>query len=297
MKALFLVILFPFTILSQNYVDIVKLSYAYSFSSKFENTTESTRANTIEAGLVFPKVINEKYTFISGFNLDFNNLMLNPNSESINLYSTTLRLGIASTYSEKWSSTFIFMPKVASDYSSLSFNDFYFGGFAILKQKKTENLFYRYGFYASSEAFGVTSTPILGFYYVSPNNKFEADISLPVAANISYNYGKVSLGFDYFGIERSYNLGTLNNLKTYVEQNRWEFASYLQLNKLAKNVLIRWKLGYAHNEHKVFEQGDKVDFKLIAFAFGDNRTRLNPKMQGTLFVKMEFIYRFHFESP
>ena len=293
-RVLLLLLVFPITVLSQNYVDIVKLSYAYSFDSQFEDTSESTTVNTVEAGLVFPKVINEKHTFISGLNFDFNNLMLYPESDRTNLYSTTLRLGMASTYSDKWSSMIVLMPKVASDYSSITFDDFYFGGFAILKQKKTEKLFYRYGFYASSEAFGVTFTPILGFYYVSPNDTFEADISLPVAANINYNYGKVSLGFDYFGIERSYNLEPENKLKTYVEQNRWEFASYLQLNKLSKNVLLRLKLGYAHNEHKVFEQGDKVDFKFIAFAFGDDRTRLNPKMQGTLFAKVEFIYRIHF---
>ena len=294
-RVLLLLLVFPITVLSQNYVDIVKLSYAYSFDSQFEDTSESTTVNTVEAGLLLPKVINEKHTFISGLNFDFNNLMLYPESDRTNLYSTTLRLGMASTYSDKWSSMIVLMPKVASDYSSITFDNFYFGGFAILKQKKTDKLFYRYGFYTSSEAFGVTFTPILGFYYISPNDKFEADISLPVAANINYNYGKVSLGFDYFGIERSYNLEPENNLKTYVEQNRWEFASYLQFNKFSKHILMRLKLGYAHNEHKVFEQGDKVDFKFIAFAFGDDRTRLNPKMQGTLFAKVEFIYRIHFD--
>lgn len=295
MKAFLFAFLFSLTALSQNYVDIVKLGYAYSLGSKFENTSESTTTNTIEAGLLFPIVVNEKQTVITGINLDYNNLMLFPESERTNLFSTTLRVGIASVYSEKYSSTIVLLPKVASDYTSITTNDFYIGGFAVLKKKKTEKLFYRYGFYASSEAFGVTSTPILGFYYVSPNDKFEADISLPIAANINYNYGKISLGFDYFGIERSYNLEPTNNLNTYVEQNRWEFASYLQLNQFSKNTLLRLKLGYAHNEHKVFEQGDKVDFKFIAFAFGDDRTRLNPKMQGTFFVKAEFIYRIHFD--
>lgn len=295
MRVLLFAFLFPFIVLSQSYVDIVKLSYAYSFNSKFENTSESTNTNTFEAGLIFPFVINEKHTIITGLNFDYNNLMLYPESSRTNLYSNTLRLGMASVYSEKWSSTIVLMPKLASDYSSISSNDIYIGGFAVFKNKKSDNLFYRFGLYASSEAFGVTSTPILGFYYSSPNAKFEADISLPIAANINYNYGKFTLGFDYFGIERSYNLEPENNLKTYVEQNRWEFASYLQFNKFSKNILLRLKLGYAHNDHKVFEQGDKVDFKFIAFAFGDERTQLNPKMQGSPFAKMELIYRIHFE--
>ena len=294
MKVL-LFLLLPIAACSQNYADLVKLSYAYSFDSKFENSSESTTVNTLESGLIFPKVINQKYTFISGLNFDFNNLMLYSDTDRTNLYSTTLRVGIVSNCSEKWSCTIVLLPKVASDYSSITSDDFYIGGFAILKKKKSNNLFYRYGLYTSSEAFGMTFTPILGFYFVSPNDKFEADISLPVAANLNYNYGKISLGFDYFGIERSYNLEPENSLNTYVEQNRWEFAGYLQFNKLYKNVLLRLKLGYAHNEHKVFENGDKVNFKFIAFAFGDDRTRLNPKMNGTLFAKVEFIYRIYFD--
>ena len=290
-----LLFLMPITILAQDYVDIFKTSYAYTFNSKFENTTENTDVNTFETSLILPFEINKNITLITGLNFDYNQLMLFPNAEETNLYSTTIRIGFATTFSEKWSSTIVLLPKVASDYSSISSKDFYLGGFAIFKNTKRKNLFYRYGFYVSDEAFGLTFTPIIGCYYLSPDNKFEADISLPIATNINYNFGAISIGFDYFGIGRSYNLKPENDQNHYVEQNRLEFANYVQFNSLSKNILFRFKLGYTDNEHKVYEQGDKIDFKFIAFNIDDNRTLLNPKLSGSLFFRLEAIYRFKLE--
>jgi len=288
-------LLMPITIFSQDYVDLFKVSYAYTFNSKFEGTSESTDVNTFEAGLILPFKINTNNTLITGLNFDYNRLMLSPNAEDTNLYSTTLRVGLATTYSDKWSSTIVLLPKVASDYSNISSNDFYLGGFAIFKNTKRKNLFYRYGFYISNEAFGLTFTPIVGCYYLSPNKKFEADISLPIAANINYSFGALSIGFDYFGIGRSYNLKPENDQKLYVEQNRLEFANYIQFNTLSENILFRFKLGYTDNEHKVYEQGDKIDFKFIAFNIKDDRTLLNPKLLGSLFFRLEAIYRFQLD--
>ena len=111
----------------------------------------------------------------------------------------------------------------------------------IKERQKGKNLFYRYGFYVSDEAFGLTFTPIVGCYYLSPDKKFEADISLPIATNINYNFGALSIGFDYFGIGRSFNLKPENDQKLYVEQNRLEFANYVQFNTLSKSILFRFK--------------------------------------------------------
>jgi len=288
-------LLMPISIFSQDYVDLFKVSYAYTFNSKFEDTSESTDVNTFETGLILPLKINTNNTLITGLNFDYNRLMLFPSAENTNLYSTTLRFGLATKYSEKWSSTIVLLPKVASDYSNISSNDFYLGGFAVFKNTKRKNLFYRYGFYISNEAFGLTFTPIIGCYYLSPNKKFEADISLPIATIINYNFGALSIGFDYFGIGRSYNLKPEKDQKLYVEQNRLEFANYIQFNTLSENILFRFKLGYTDNEHKVYEQGDKIDFKFIAFNIKDDRTLLNPKLLGSLFFRLEAIYRFQLD--
>ena len=246
-----------------------------------------------DAGLTFPVVLNENQAIITGADININNVQLFPEAEYTGLYSTNLKLGLASTWSEKWSTTIVFLPKIASDYKNISGNDFYLGGFALLKLKKNENLKYRFGIYASQEAFGLFTTPILGWYYLSPNKKFEMDMSLPISADVSYKLGSTTLGMDYFGIGRSYNVHYENLPTIYADLSSLEFAGYLQFNALEESVLLRAKVGYSSNNYEMYAEGDKMDLGVSAFSFGDGRTQLNPSLNGGIFLKFEAIYRFH----
>lgn len=295
-KILFLTFLFSFCGFSQEYADIFRIGYGQTFNNNFEGTESSTNVNSFEAGLTFPVVLNENHALITGADFSINNLQLFPNAEYTNLYSTNIKLGLASTWSEKWSTTIVLLPKIASDYKNISTDDFYFGGFALLKLKKNENLKYRFGVYASQEAFGLFTTPILGWYYLSPNKRFEMDMSLPISADISYKFGITTVGLDYFGIGRSYNVHYENLPTLYADLSSLEFASYLQFNALEESLLLRAKLGYSSNNYEVYADGEKMDLGVSAFSFGDDRTQLNPSLNVGIFFKMEAIYRFHIEN-
>jgi hypothetical protein len=301
-KLLIALLLFPCLAIAQEYVDLFKIGYGETFNNNFEGTTSSTRIKTFEADLIFPVVLNKKNALITGAAFSRNNLQLFPESEFTSLYSTTFKLGLASTYNDKWSSTTVLLPKIASDYNTISGDDFYFGGFAVLKIQKhlpdeqdKKNLIYRFGFYGSSEAYGIFSTPIIGWYYLSPNGKFEMDMSLPIVADVNYTCGSFTYGIDYFGIGRSFNI-TKENANVYVDLSSLEFASYLQYNALHKSVLLRAKFGYSSNDFEVYTKGDEIDFGLSAFSFGDDRTQLNPSINGGLYLKFEAIYRFDITS-
>ncbi len=298
LKKLFVFLLFsPFFLAAQEYVDVLKLGFYNTFDAEFEGTNESTDVTGFEAGITFPIVLNDKFALITGVDFSTHHLLLSPDfNQSTDLYSTLLKLGLATTHSSTWSSTIVLLPKISSDYENLSGDDFYFGGYAVAKLKKKENLIYRFGFYASTEAFGMFGTPILGVYYVSPNNRFEIDASLPIQVDINYSFGKATLGFDYFGIGRSYNISQETSIPVYIEQSPLEFASYIQYGILDNSILLRAKIGYTSNTHEVYEQGDKLDFRLSAFNFGDDRTQLNPDILGSVFVKFEAIYRIHFDK-
>jgi hypothetical protein len=292
-KILLYLFLFPSLVVAQEHIDLLKIGYGKTFNNSFENTSENTEVTTFDANLTYPIVLNDKNTFITGAAFNYSNLQLFPNTDYTSLYSSTLKIGLASTFNEKWSSTVVLLPKIASDYKNISGDDFYLGGYAILKLKKKENLIYRFGFYASSEAFGVFSTPIIGWYYLSPNKKFEMDMSLPIAADINYKLGFATVGVDYLGIGRSYNLNQGTLPKQYVDQNSLDFLGYFQFNTLKNTVLLRIKAGYSTSNYEVYEDGDKIDFGLSAFSFGDNRTQLNPDISGGLLLKIEAVYRFN----
>jgi len=278
---------------AQDYVDIFRIGYGETFNNDFEGTNSSTSIRSFEVGLTFPVVLNDNHAFITGADFSTNNLQLFPEAERTSLYSTNIKLGLASTYSERWSSTIVLLPKIASDYNDISSDDFYLGGFALLKLQKKENLIYRFGVYGSQEAFGFFTTPIIGWYYLSPNKKFEMDISLPISADVSYDLGKTTIGMDYFGIGRSFNIKKENQPDTYVDLSSLEFAAYWQFNFLDKSVLLRTKLGYSSNNYEVYTDGETIDLGLSAFSFGDDRTQLNPEMKGGFFAKIEAIYRFN----
>ncbi|CAM3327915.1 DUF6268 family outer membrane beta-barrel protein [Aequorivita lipolytica] len=287
---------FPFFSSAQEYVDILRIGYGQTFNNNFEGTDSSTFVKFLDAGFTFPIVINEKQALITGADFSRNNLQLFPDAEYTSLFSTNLKLGLASTWSEKWSSTIVLLPKIASDYKNISNDDFYSGGFALLKFQKNKNLKYRFGVYASQEAFGLFTTPILGWYYLSPNKRFEMDMSLPISADVSYKLGITTVGVDYFGIGRSYNVHYENRPTLYADLSSLEFAGYLQFNALDESVLLRAKLGYSSNNYEMYAEGEKLDLGVSAFSFGDDRTQLNPSLNGGVFLKFEAIYRFHIKE-
>lgn len=291
-KRLLIIFFLPFFCIGQEYVDLFKIGYGQTLKNEFEEIDGSTNIKSFKTGLTLPLPISENHALVTGADFSFNKLQLFPEAEFTSLYSTFLTLGLASTWSEKWSTTLVLLPKIASDYKHISSDDFYLGGIAILKFKKSENLLYRFGFYASQEAFGVFATPILGLYYLSPNKKFEMDLSLPIKGDINYKLGAATIGIDYFGISRSFNLHYDNMPAMYADLGSTEFATYLQFNVFNESVLLRTKLGYSSDDYQVYAKDDKIDLAISAFKFGDDRTQLNPPLAGSIFVRLEMIYRY-----
>ncbi|WP_214111863.1 DUF6268 family outer membrane beta-barrel protein [Aequorivita echinoideorum] len=281
---------------SQNYVDLLKIGYGQTFNNNFEDANSSTYVKSFDVGLTLPIVLNKSHALITGADFSRNNLQLFPETNFKSLYSTNVKLGLASTWTEKWSTTVVLLPKIASDYHIITSKDFYVGGFALLKLKKKENLIYRFGAYGSQEAFGFFTTPIIGWYYLSPNKKFEMDMSLPISADVNYTFGTTTLGLDYYGIGRSFRLHYENSTSLYADLSSLEFAAYAQFNTFEKSVLLRAKVGYSSNDYEVYRSDEKIDLGVSAFSFGDDRTQLNPSISGGFFFRMEAIYRFQIEA-
>ncbi len=301
-------LLFPYFGISQDYVDLVKVSYGETLNNNFDGPrSPDTNILFVDADITVPIVINPKNAFITGLAYSQNRVQVFPDNEIdifrpgfdedgfVNLYSTLLKIGLATTYDDVWSSTVVLLPKIASDYVNISGDDFFVGGIALLKMQKTEHLKYHFGVYGSTEAFGFFTTPIFGWYYLSPNAQFEMDMSLPIAADINYTCGAFTYGVDYYGIGRSVNL-TADNSDVYIDVSSLDFSAYVQFNAFEKSVLIRAKAGYASTNFEAYQKGDKLDLGVSAFSFGDDRTQLNPDLSGGLFLKLEAIYRFNLSS-
>ncbi|HLF51143.1 DUF6268 family outer membrane beta-barrel protein [Flavobacterium sp.] len=290
-QLLFLIL--PFLCTAQEYIDIFSINYGKSQKTTFENSSVTTSISTFQTNLILPIVLNEKYTAITWVNFSSYSLQLFPDSNNNHLYSTNLRAGLKINHSEHWSGIYLFMPKVASDYINLSSEDIYLGGTALLKYKRNERFSYSLGLYGSSEAYGISMTPIIGFYYHSPDKRFEMNFLLPNDADINYSLtDKTKIGVDFLGHGNSYKLTTDNIRSTYIENNSIDFSSYVQRSVLDKKILLRLKLGYSLNEFRAYPIDQKLDLQILVLKFGDNRTLLLEDKSNTFLLKLEAIYRF-----
>jgi len=296
-QLIFCLVFLPITLIAQEYVDVFKFGYSYSDQAKFKDTNENTSINAFNGAVTLPIELSSKHVFLTGVDFSSHNLWLSPEyNQSTTIYNTIVKVGLATTFTEKWSTTLVLLPKIASDYKIISGDDFNFGIYAIAKLKKSEHFKFRFGLYASTELFGVFATPIIGAYYLSPHKRFEIDASLPITAAINYHFESVTVGFDYFAIGRSYNISQETSTPLYVDQRPIEASTYIQFGLAENSILLRTKVGFSSNTNEVYKQGDQLNYRVSAFSFGDNRTQLNPDILGSIFLKFEAIYRIHFKK-
>ena len=286
------------TVNAQNYIDLGSISYAITPQNKFENSSEQSRMEELDLKLNFPVVIDEKNVFLTGLYANRVQVKLDPNiSENTNLNSLGLVLGLNHTYSEKWSATYVLLPKISSDLNELSGKDFQLSLLSLFNYTKKSNLNYKIGLYANTERYGLSVMPLLGFYYQRPDKKFEANLILPYFADVNYQlFERTNVGLNFDGLGSSYNMNKRLYIDkdTYAVKSSQELFAYLMF-QLGTSFYIKPKLGYSiFRTYEVFENNDKVDFALASFEVGDNRTQLNTNFKDGAIFKIELVYRVHF---
>lgn len=283
---------------AQNYIDIARFYYVNTPLNTFENASEQTKVEEFGLQLTFPLVLNEKTVILTGFSADRSLLKLDPNfSQHIALNKVRLQLGLNQVHSEKWTGTYVLLPSIASDFKSFSKEDFQIGMLTLFTYKKRENLKYKVGFYTNTEKYGPLFIPLLGLYYLSPNQKFESTLLLPGQVDFNYKLTeKTVLGINFDGMASSYNLHESIYIPKgqYVARSSNELYTYLQF-QLGKSLYAKTKVGYTISRtYKVFDNDDKVDMNIGSIYLGDNRTQLNTNFEKGIVFKVELLYRIHF---
>lgn len=284
-------ILFTLNTQAQDYVDIVKLT---GFNSTMENGTNSeTSPGNINFELYYPSQINDKLVLLTGITAENTNLNLSPLSKASNLTMTRLNLGMKYKHSEKWSGTYVLLPKIASDFNNLGSNDYQIGAIAILDYQTKENFKYKFGLYSSTEVFGTTLTPLIGLWHRSENKKLYINATLPIRMDVNYALGnKFSVGSDLLTSIKSYNLSATNSMQ-YVQEESIRFGFYASYGMMDNAILLRAKIGYDTTDYGVYNANDKVGLQILTKQVsGDNRTRLNTEFVAAPYIGGDIIYRF-----
>lgn len=282
-------------VFSQNYVDLLKVNVNTTPYNSFDTSSAQTKVNEIMVDFTVPIKLNEKTSIITGAIYESIQTKLFEDGDIKTFGSTTLKLGLNNKFNEKWSGTLIALPKIASDYKSIGNKDFQLGAIGILKLKKNDNLNYKVGLYYNAELFGPFFVPMLGFYYLSPNKKFEANLMLPLQSDVNYKLKPfMSVGINYNGLIRSYHLNDGNG--SYVSKFSNELSFYLKFD-ITKKMSLQTKFGQSiGRKYKVFDENDKVDFGLSIALIGGHRKQLNTNFSDGLIFQISFFYRFSLEK-
>ncbi|GAA3508005.1 hypothetical protein GCM10022393_17750 [Aquimarina addita] len=284
--------------ISQEYIDLVKLSYGNVYNVGFENSEEKTNVGSLNVGVTYPIKVSDKIAIITGLDYGQQKLDLFPGGTTIGLQYARFKGGINVKHSERWSGSYLLLPKIASQDLHTDGDHFFMGGLVLLKYQKNINFQYRMGWYLSQEGFGILTTPILGLYYLSENKNWEITANLPVNGDVNYRFNEVfSLGIGFEAPVRSYSLQQENTLPNlYVQSSIIEIGPYIQHSFLNKSILVKLQGGYTSISNEVFEEGDTLPIRLSAFEFDDDRTLINPEMNGNLFAKIGLTYRFYIKN-
>lgn len=285
---------------AQNYFDVGNISYANTPSNNFENSSENTRVEELDLKLNFPVVLNQENVLLTGFYANRVQVLLDPElSGNTHLNSIGLVLGLNHSYSEKWSATYVILPKISSDLNGLSGKDFQLGLLSLFNYTKRSDLKFKFGIYANTERYSLSIFPLLGLYYQGPDKKFEANFVLPYFSDVNYQlFKKTSVGLNFDGLGSSYNMNKRLYLdkETYAVKSSHELFAYMMF-QLGTSFYVKPKLGYSiFRTYKVFENNDKIDLSVASFYLGDNRTQLNTNFEDGAIFKIELVYRIHFDE-
>ncbi len=283
---------------AQDYVDLVKINYGTILDAGFEGSDAKTNVTLFDVGITYPIPINEKITVITGLDYVQHGLDLSPDAETTMLNNITLKAGLNIKHNDKWSGTYVLLPKIASQDLHTNGDHFFFGGLALLKYQKSERMQYRFGAYATSEGFGTFLTPILGLYYLSEGEKWEVSASLPINADVNHRFNDaIAVGLGFQAFVRSFSLEReASSTELYTQMSNIEFGPYLQHGFMNQSILVRLQAGYSTASYEVFAEGDTLPIRVSAFEFGDDRNLLNPEMTGNLFIRVGVTYRFHLDK-
>jgi len=277
----------------------VKVSVGTTTPNKFDSSNATTTINDLNADLTVPIKINDNNSIITGIMYEGIQTKLFDTLAVKTISSIALKVGLNKKFNEKWSGTFVAIPKISSDFVQLGPKDVQIGGIAIFKYKKNENLNYKIGLYCNSELFGPVIVPMLGLYYISPNKKFESNLMLPLQADLNYKIiAFMNIGFNFNGQIRTYHLTNvapgINN--AYVAKASNELFVYLKFN-FGKSLSLLTKVGHSiARSYRVYNENDKVDFALPALYFGPKRKQLNDDFSDGLLLQFGLIYRFNLEK-
>ena len=286
---------------AQDYLDILKVSHSQATLGNVIDSLETDVSNT-NIELYLPIPITSKAVILAGFtyeNTGLGSYFPDTDSETVpsfvdgssSLIMTRLNLGMKINHGNKWSGTYVALPKLASDFNNLGADDFQMGGLALLEKKYSSRKVLKFGAYVSSENFGTTVTPIIGLWYKSKNSKFYVNATLPIRADANYSLTDAfSLGANLLSSVKSYNL-TGDNEDFYAQEESIRLSAFAAYGFLNDMLIVRARVGLDTTDYGIYNKNQNSIVQVLTKQIGDERIRENSEFSSALFVGIDLMFR------
>ncbi len=279
----------------QESIELFQLYGQFSPNVEFEEGTGQSDVNEFGVRFRRPFKIGEKSYLVPGIFMEqLDSRLSSEHSKNTFVYTISPRIGLQTKHSEKWSGSYLLIPRISSDLSGFDSDDLQLGGLFLLNYTKSSNKKYQVGAYYNTELFGPVILPLFGFYYISENKKFEADVLAPVAMDINYELStKVKVGISFWAKGSTFNLHDYGEDEGsyYLEKRSADLFSYVDYS-FSKGWAMQVMLGQSFSRiYEVYAGGDKVDLAIGPIKVDDDRMLLNIDLKDSILLKFKLIYR------
>jgi hypothetical protein len=280
--------------LGQNYVDLVKLNFQTTPQNSFIKSTAKTKVNEFGAELAIPIKLGESAVWFTNAVYDQTSVKLYQDEDYQNLKSLTIRTGLIKQHTERLTGTYLLVPRISSDSDSPGRDGFQFGGLVLFKVTRSDHLNVKAGLFASSDFFSPFVTPLLGFYRLSEDKKWEINALLPAALNVNrVLIDGLDAGLNFNGQIKGFRLNEIpaTGQAGYLVRSSNEICSYLKW-RIAKNIFVQARAGISiGRSYRVYDADDKLDFAISFIKFNNNRTQLNTDFSNGWVGQVGLFYR------
>lgn len=276
----------------QNYIDIFRLDYSSNNAIQYKLGGGKSNLREFLADLAIPIKISTKANLIGGLVVE--NIDVSPFAfqNEISVYTVGLKIGINRTYNEKWSATYMLLPKASSELNSINTRDFQIGCAVLAKCSINKNFNYKIGIFYNSDLFGAFVTPLLGVYF--QKNKYEVNLLLPRMGDVNYSINpNLKLGLRFNGTIRSFNINDQHGNSQYLQIANSDIGPYIGYSYRRLNIQAMVSQSFGRY-YRVYNSDDKIDLSLSVFRFGDNRQQLNTDLKDGVIYKISAFYRIGF---
>lgn len=278
-------------VFSQQKFTVATVDYMFSPQNTYVEKDTSSFTGYLSGSISYPVVLNEKSTIITGIRANSWAVKYDPELLwPANYYSLGLTLGYNHQFNENKSFTFILLPRLNSDFKSITSNALQLGFISSYNKRSSETFLWKVGLYFNTEFFGPFVVPLFGLNW-NVSDKLYILGDLPIWAKVNYQVSNpFAFGVGYKALVGSYRLsGDFKDAYT----SRFAIEPYFYLDfEVAKNIFLNGKAGYTMSrKYPIYAKDDQLDWQLSFVKFGDDRTQLNPEVENGVFFEFGIAYK------